>query len=59
MDRTELIRRAADRVQEYADSGMSIDPQPMRDAMDEARRAGISLQEIADYNHRRPKRTTH
>ncbi|AVZ74015.1 hypothetical protein SLUN_19460 [Streptomyces lunaelactis] len=54
MDRREaVLKKAADLVQAHADSGCATDPKPMSEAVKAARAAGISLQEIADYNRAR------
>jgi hypothetical protein len=55
MDRTELLRRAADLIWDHAESGCATDPRPMAAALAAARKAGISIEEIAAYNRtRRP-----
>ncbi|MGC4984299.1 hypothetical protein ACLQ18_27270 [Streptomyces sp. DT193] len=53
-DREQLLKSAADLVWEHAMSGCGTDPQPMAAALAAARKVGISLQEIADYNADRP-----
>lgn len=51
--RDALLRRAADLIWDHAHSGCQTDPQPMAEALAEARRAGISVQEISTYNTHR------
>ncbi|WP_262062631.1 hypothetical protein [Streptomyces sp. STR69] len=55
-DREQLLKNAADLVWQHAKSGCATDPQPMAAAVAAARKAGISLQEIADYNATRTDR---
>ena len=55
-DRAQLLKQAADLVWEHAKSGCGTDPQPMAAALTAARKAGISVQEIADYNVNRSDR---
>jgi hypothetical protein len=55
-DREQLLKSAADLVWEHAKSGCGTDPQPMAAALTAARKAGIRVQEIADYNAHRPDR---
>ncbi|MEU8977632.1 hypothetical protein [Streptomyces sp. NPDC048309] len=52
--REQLLKEAADLVWEHAMSGCGTDPQPMAAALAAARKARISLQEIADFNANRP-----
>ncbi|MFF4574854.1 hypothetical protein [Streptomyces sp. NPDC001410] len=54
--REQLLKEAADLVLEHARSGFATDPQPMAAAIAAARKAGIGVQEIADYNAARPDR---
>ncbi|WP_406401607.1 hypothetical protein OH805_21220 [Streptomyces sp. NBC_00879] len=49
----ELIERAADLVQEYADSGMTGDPHAVCDAMKAVLNAGGTHADIAAFNHNR------
>ncbi|MFE5890489.1 hypothetical protein ACFQ6E_16335 [Streptomyces sp. NPDC056462] len=55
-DRKQLLKEAADLVWQHALSGCATDPRPMAAAMTAARRAGITVQDIANYNANRPDR---
>ena len=58
MDRADLLRRAADLIWDHAESGCATDPKAMADALAAARKAGISLDEIAAHNHNRTRTRT-
>ncbi|MER0450160.1 hypothetical protein ABR738_37420 [Streptomyces sp. Edi4] len=51
-DREALLRRAAELACELAESGFAKAPEPLAQAVAEARRAGITIEEISAYGSR-------
>ncbi|NWF27994.1 hypothetical protein HW130_17265 [Streptomyces sp. PKU-EA00015] len=55
----ELIAKAADLVNEYAENGMAGDPHKVCDAMKAVLDAGGTHEDIAAYNRARRRETQH